>query len=111
MVPATGCPPSRTATHPRGWPPSDSALGLRPGGQDIAAQILWRHRKQVRVAYLYRLDLDKPKRAATPAQHAAIDKALTSRRTCPECRQVNAHYIPRRYGECFDCHYGRRRAA
>ena len=27
--------------------------GLSPGGQDVQAQILWRHRNQRRVAYLY----------------------------------------------------------
>jgi hypothetical protein len=52
------------------------AKGLRPGGQDVAAQILWRHRKHRRVAYLYRADLAKPKRHATTAQLAAIAKAL-----------------------------------
>ncbi|HZO66241.1 MAG TPA: RRQRL motif-containing zinc-binding protein [Kribbellaceae bacterium] len=54
---------------------------LRPGGQPIAAQILWRKGK--RVAYLYRLDLAKPARLATPAQLAAIHRALKARRTCP----------------------------
>jgi len=78
--------------------------GLRPGGQDIAAQILWRRGK--RVAYLYRADLAKPKRTATPAQRAAIARALRARRTCPECHQVREYYIPRRQGECFDCQYG-----
>ncbi|WP_344315621.1 RRQRL motif-containing zinc-binding protein, partial [Fodinicola feengrottensis] len=56
------------------------ARGLRPGGQEIAAQIMWRRGR--RVAYLYRIELAKPKRTATPAQLAAIDKALTARRTC-----------------------------
>jgi hypothetical protein len=77
---------------------------LRPGGQDPAAQILWRRGK--RVAYLYRLDLAVPKRTATPAQRAAIGKALTARRTCPTCQQVKDYYIPRRSGECLDCHGG-----
>ena len=77
------------------------ALGLRPAGQSIAAQILWR--KGNRVAHLYRVDLAAPKRTATPAQHAAIHKALTARRTCYTCRQVKDYYIPRRYGECLDC--------
>ena len=79
------------------------AAGLRPGGQPVAAQILWRHKKNHRVAYLYQLGSAKPKRAATTAQLAAIDKALTARRTCPTCRQVKDYYIPRRYGECLDC--------
>jgi hypothetical protein len=79
------------------------AQGLRPGGQPIAAQILWRHKRNHRVAYLYPVDAAKPKRTATPAQQTAIQRALLARRTCPSCRQVKAYYIPRRYGECFDC--------
>ena len=77
------------------------ADGLRPGGQPIAAQILWRAGK--RVAYLYRLDRAMPKRIATAAQHAAIGKALQARRTCPTCRSIKDYYIPRRSGECYDC--------
>ena len=80
------------------------AKGLRPGGQDIAAQILWRHRKNIRVAYLYREDLAKPKRTATPAQRAAIRTALRTRRTCPSCGHEKDYYIPRSLGECNDCH-------
>jgi hypothetical protein len=82
------------------------AVGLRPGGQDPIAQILWRRGN--RVAYLYRSDLAKPKRTATPAQRAAIGKALLARRTCPTCTQVKPYYIPRRYGECLDCTGGTR---
>ena len=79
-------------TYPYHWAPSGlltirqlRAKGLRPGGQDVVAQILWRHRKHRRVAYLYREDLALPKRQATPAQLAAIDRALQARRTCPTC--------------------------
>jgi hypothetical protein len=82
------------------------AQGLRPAGQLIAGQILWRHKKQRRVAYLYPLAGAKPKRTATPAQHVAIAKALLARRTCRTCQQVKPYYIPRRYGECLDCHPG-----
>jgi hypothetical protein len=77
------------------------ATNLRPGGQDIAAQLLWRIGR--RVAYLYRIDLAVPKRTATPAQRAALDKALTARRTCPECHRLKDYYIPRRTGACLDC--------
>ena len=80
------------------------AAGLRPGGHDPVAQILWRRGK--RVAYLYRLDCAIPKRTATPAQREAIAKALTARRTCRYCAQVKPYYIPRRYGCCLDCHEG-----
>ena len=51
--------------RPAHHPPA-ARQGLRPGGQDIAAQILWRHRKQRRVAYLYREDQAKPKRTPHP---------------------------------------------
>src|SRR6185437_11988405 len=63
------------------------AQGLRPGGQDAKAQILWRHRKERRVAYLYDISLAKPKREPTTAQLAAIGKALAARKTCPSCGQ------------------------
>ena len=79
------------------------ARGLRPGGQPVAAQIMWRGVGGTRVAYLYRIDLAKPKRTATPAQRAAIDAALTARRRCPTCRQVRPYFIPRSLGECLMC--------
>lgn len=84
------------------------ADGLRPGGQDIAAQLRWRRYRQDRVAYLYRIDLAAPKRTATPAQLAALGKALLARRTCPDCAQVKPYYIPRRTGACLDCSGGPR---
>ncbi|MBO4207943.1 RRQRL motif-containing zinc-binding protein [Micromonospora echinofusca] len=79
------------------------ARGLRPGGQPIAGQILWRGIGGTRAAYLYRLDLARPKRTATPAQLRAVRAALTARRTCPTCRQVRPYYIPRSRGECLTC--------
>ena len=79
------------------------AAGLRPGGQPVAAQILWRGVGGTRVAHLYRLDLARPQRTATPAQRVAIGKALTARRTCRVCGQVRPYYIPLSLGECLDC--------
>lgn len=77
--------------------------GLRPGGQPVAAQVLWRGVGGTRVAYLYRLDLAKPKRTATPAQLRAVQAALTARRTCPSCGTVRPYYIPHSLGECLAC--------
>lgn len=85
--------------------------GLCPGGQPIAAQILWHGVGGVRVAYLYRLDLARPKRTATPAQRVAIGKALTARRTCPTCGTVRPYCIPRSLGECVTCAYPEEEAA
>ena len=48
-------------------------------------------------------DLALPKRQATPAQLAAIAKALRARRTCPICGTEKPYYIPRSLGECPDC--------
>ncbi|MFI0454141.1 RRQRL motif-containing zinc-binding protein [Actinomadura sp. 6N118] len=95
-------------TYPYRWAPAGlltrrqlRAKGLRPGGQPVHAQILWRD--GARVAYLYREADAKPKRTATPAQHAAIAKALKARRTCSSCGRTKSYYIPRSLGECLDC--------
>ena len=76
-------------------------MGLTPGRQPIAAQILWRRGK--RVAYLYRAELARPKRPATERQLRALMKAWVALSTCPSCGTEYDYYIPRRYGECFDC--------
>jgi hypothetical protein len=80
------------------------AKGLRPGGQDIAAQILWTSRRRgLRVAYLYRIDLAKPVRLMTPGKTAALAAALQARRTCPTCRIDAGYVIPRSLGTCVPC--------
>jgi hypothetical protein len=95
-------------TYPYHWAPAGlltrrqlRTAGLRPGGQDIAAQILWRRGK--RVAYLYREDLAQPKRQASPAQLDAIARALRARRICATCGAEKPYYIRRSLGECNDC--------
>jgi hypothetical protein len=82
------------------------AQGLRPNGYDPVAQILWRHRKQVRTAHLYRRDLAAPKRTATAAQLAVIAKMLIARRTCRYCGITRPYYIPRSTGACLVCEPG-----
>ncbi|MER6047562.1 RRQRL motif-containing zinc-binding protein [Streptomyces sp. NPDC001793] len=82
------------------------ARGLRPGGQPVAAQILWRSRRTrsgVRAAYLYRLDLAKPVRPMTPAKWAALAKALAARRRCPCCRREADYVLPASLGICLTC--------
>jgi hypothetical protein len=95
-------------TYPFHWAPKNlltirqlRAQGLRPGGQQPAAQIIWR--RGLRVAYLYDIALALPKRTATPAQMIAIAAALRARRTCPSCGQEKTYTIPRSRGECNDC--------
>jgi hypothetical protein len=82
------------------------ALGLRPGGQDIAAQVMWssRFKGRVMVAYLYRLDLAKPVRPMTPGRHRALAAANAARRSCPACRRDAGYVIPTSLGTCVPCH-------
>ncbi|WP_255752090.1 RRQRL motif-containing zinc-binding protein [Kitasatospora sp. A2-31] len=79
--------------------------GLRPGGQPVAAQILWRSRRTngVRAAYLYRLALAKPVRPMTEARAAALAKANAARRTCPACGIDAGYVLPAHLGTCLPC--------
>ncbi|MFI7574296.1 RRQRL motif-containing zinc-binding protein [Micromonospora sp. NPDC049497] len=101
----------------RGAPPGYAtrrqltAAGLRPGGQPISAQVMWRGVGGTRVAYLYRVDLAAPKRTATPAKRRAIAAALTARRTCRVCHTVRPYCIPRSLGECLACAFPEEDAA
>ncbi|MFF2252477.1 RRQRL motif-containing zinc-binding protein [Streptomyces sp. NPDC058142] len=80
------------------------ALGLRPGGQDVAAQLERPRRKRgPLVAYLYRIDAAKPVRPMTPAKRAALAKANTARRICPACRRDAGYVVPTSLGMCGLC--------
>ncbi|WP_306365982.1 RRQRL motif-containing zinc-binding protein [Nocardiopsis sp. CC223A] len=97
-------------TYPRNLAPTGLAtknqlrsMGLRPGGQELAAQLMWRSRcggsrHGVRVAYLYRLDAAKPVRPMTPAKWAALDKAMQARRTCRDCGLEHPYCLPTSLG-------------
>ncbi|MFI5754644.1 RRQRL motif-containing zinc-binding protein [Streptomyces sp. NPDC051569] len=95
------------------------ATGLRPGGQEVAAQLLWfshRYRRKgcppVRVAYLYRVDQARAVRPMTPRKWAALAKANAARRICPECRTDAGYVIPTSLGMCVACaHPEEQRAA
>lgn len=81
-----------------------TAAGLRPGGQPVVAQVMWRsRRRRVEVAYLYAIESAKPKRAASPAQVVALSRALAARRRCPECGQDAGYVLPARWGVCLAC--------
>ncbi|MFE5810672.1 RRQRL motif-containing zinc-binding protein [Streptomyces sp. NPDC056491] len=82
------------------------AAGLRPGGQDVVAQLERpRRRRDPLTAYLYRVDLAKPVRPMTPRKADALAKANTARRTCPECRTDAGYVIPTSLGMCVTCAY------
>ncbi|MFC4529144.1 RRQRL motif-containing zinc-binding protein [Sphaerisporangium dianthi] len=84
-----------------------AAEGLRPGGQDVQAQIMWASRRHgapgVRVAFLYDVRLALPKRTATARQLEALAKANAARRTCPGCGIDAGYVLPRHLGICLDC--------
>lgn len=77
--------------------------GLCPGGNPVVAQLLWAAGRTTKVAYFYDLRTATPKRTPSPAQLAALDKAMAARRTCPKCGQVKDYCIPRSLGACVDC--------
>ncbi|NUS81020.1 MAG: ferrous iron transport protein A [Streptomyces sp.] len=82
------------------------ALGLRPGSQSVVVQVLRpRYRRGPLVAYLYRVDKALPVRPMTPAKRAALDRANTARRTCPQCRNDAGYVIPLSLGVCVPCAY------
>ncbi|MGA5319813.1 RRQRL motif-containing zinc-binding protein [Streptomyces seoulensis] len=80
------------------------AAGLRPGGQDVAAQLERpRRRRGPLVAYLYRVDLAVPVRPMTPGRWAALAAANRARRVCPHCRRDAGYVIPSSLGTCVPC--------
>lgn len=88
-------------------------MGLRPGGHDPVAQLRCRRcatrptRECTRMAWLYRVDLARPKRTATLAQEEALDKAMAARQTCPLCLRRFGVCLPfRTLGSCLECHGG-----
>ncbi|MFJ3173052.1 RRQRL motif-containing zinc-binding protein [Streptomyces roseus] len=82
------------------------ALGLRPGGQDVAAQVERpRRRRGPLVAYLYRIDRARPVRPMTVRRAAALAKANAARRWCPACRRDAGYVIPAALGMCTPCAY------
>jgi hypothetical protein len=82
------------------------AQGLRPGGQDVAAQLERpRRRRGPLVAHLYRIDLAKPVRPMTPARWAALAKANAARRICTACGLDAGYVIPLSLGTCVPCAY------
>ncbi|MFF3557092.1 RRQRL motif-containing zinc-binding protein [Streptomyces tsukubensis] len=80
------------------------ALGLRPGGQPVVAQLERpRRRRGPLVAYLYRVDLARPVRPMTAAKWAALERANAARRICPECGRDAGYRIPASLGACTPC--------
>ncbi|MFJ4799154.1 RRQRL motif-containing zinc-binding protein [Kitasatospora purpeofusca] len=96
-------------TYPWRWAPCPDlmtrrqlrAVGLRPGGQEPAAQVVCRG--GLRFGYLYRRSLALPVRPMTPARWRAHQRMMLARRTCPLCGTVGEHCIPTSLGCCLEC--------
>ncbi len=78
------------------------AMRMCPGGQPPYALLLVRRNGQ-RWAWLYRLDLARPSRVASPAVLNSLDKAMAARRTCGQCGREQTYCIPTSEGRCLDC--------
>lgn len=83
------------------------ARGLRPGGADPVALLMGRHGPSCSrwLADLYLIEHAKPVRAMTPGRAAAIEKALTARRTCRECGWQAWAELPKAHRTCEPCRY------
>lgn len=82
------------------------AQGLRPGGDPVAVLEFGHqrpNRRRLEHANLYLIAQALPKRIPTPAQEAAIGKALAARRTCRKCGQVQGHYLSTVSRLCVPC--------
>ncbi|MFC3997966.1 RRQRL motif-containing zinc-binding protein [Nocardiopsis sediminis] len=86
-----------------------AAMGLRPAGQEPAAQLMWGSRRgkgrRVRTALLYRISLSKPKLPMTRARARSLAAAMRARHTCPSCHLVFMYCIPTSLGQCPNCEY------
>lgn len=86
-----------------------AAMGLRKGGQDVAAVMYgWCHGVRTEM-HLYRIDQAKPRRPFTPAKLEAVWKAARSRYKCdgPCNRKWPEMEIIPRGGLCEDCRDGK----
>ncbi|WP_329212473.1 RRQRL motif-containing zinc-binding protein [Streptomyces sp. NBC_01708] len=58
-------------------------------------------------AWLFSLDLARPKRKPTLAQEWALDRAMAARQTCPDCERRYHYCLPlRTQGCCNACNTG-----
>jgi hypothetical protein len=78
-------------------------MGLRPGGQDVVAEVETLGPKN---GFLYEIAKAKPVRPMTLAKEYALDKAMAARQTCPECGRRFYGCLKTSLGVCLECHEG-----
>ncbi|HEY3004690.1 MAG TPA: RRQRL motif-containing zinc-binding protein [Kribbellaceae bacterium] len=91
-----------------GWAPAGlatrrqlRALRMCPGGQAPHAALAWKGGQAW--AWLWRLDLARASRKASPLQLNALNKAMAARRTCRQCARVQDYCVSVNEGRCADC--------
>lgn len=78
-------------------------LGLAPGGAEPVAQVVFGHKgREVRAELWERGEL-VAKRVPTPAQRAALGRALAARCWCPACARHVGYCVPTSLGVCVAC--------
>lgn len=82
------------------------AKGLRPGGQDPVALLMFRHIKpfrRVELCELFREDLAVPVRPMTPAKEKALEAANRARRFCHTHQGHVDHVVRGPKKQCAAC--------
>ncbi len=79
------------------------AEGLAPGGADPVGQLVFSHKRREVWALLWERGALVPKRVPTPAQLAALGRALAARQWCPRCERQVGYCIPTSLGMCVTC--------
>lgn len=79
-----------------------AALGLWPGGPEVA-RIVWSKGRQQRFAALYEEATAIPKKPATPAQLAGLEKARRQKEKCPVCGYDLGRVPGRLFIPKYDC--------
>jgi len=74
------------------------AAGLCPGGNGPVAVLTWRRGR--RFAWLYRVDVARPKRVPSVAQLAALGRAMAVRRVCLSCGEDAGYVLPTSERRC-----------
>lgn len=98
-----------------GWGEAPSTLltrgqlreaGLRPGGADPVALLVFRHHKPFAhetTAELFPVHRAKLRRTPSSAQRVAIAAALRARRICRACGEDVGYYVPTSTRQCWTC--------
>jgi hypothetical protein len=81
------------------------ARGLRPGGRDHIAELVTKHRKSSKTNFsrLWLISDAVPVRPMTPAKYAALERAMTVRKTCRDCGDVYGRELPKDCRLCPPC--------